>query len=364
MNAAEQSVAAKRLAAEHGFPLSGIALVAEDGLSPGSDAYAKWLGAGHHGPLDYMHYTREKRVNLRARFEWARSVLAVAAFYDAEERGTPGIDLEPHVARYARGRDYHRVFAKRLKLLEEALRNAGVCSRTWHYTDTGPLLERAWAEAAGLGWVGKNACLIHPRLGSFMLLAEIVMDSTPAPDKPEPFHCGTCTRCLDACPTHAFTAPGVLDARKCLVTWNIEEQGRTPPEYWEKQGAWAAGCDICQTVCPFNAPSRVASPDLELAQKLPWQEMSLADAITLTPDRFDQAFTASALRRTTLKGLRLGAITAAGNVKSQTCVAALRECLRDPDEDIRVRAQWALEQFGTTRPCPSGTAPGSSSSTS
>jgi len=346
MTPAEQSATAKRLAQEHGFQLSGIARVAEDGASPGAEAYAKWLDSGQHGPLDYMNYTREKRVNLKIRFEWAKSVLALGAFYDAEERGTPGVDLEAHVARYARGRDYHRVFAKRLKRLEEALRASGVCSRTWHFTDTGPLLERAWSEAAGLGWIGKNTCLIHPKLGSFMLLSEIVIDSEPEPDAPTGFHCGTCTRCLDACPTQAFTSPGVLDARKCLVTWNIEAQGRTPTEYWAQQGKWAAGCDICQTVCPYNAPRRVPPPDAELAQKLPWQQMSLADAITLSEEKFDQAFAASALRRTTLKGLRLGAITAAGNVKSLACVAALKTCLQEADEEILARAQWALERIG------------------
>ncbi len=340
------NAAAKVLASKHGFVLSGIALVPEDGAAPRAESLLQWISNGSHGPLIYMTETAGRRGNIRTRFSWARSVLCLAAFYDGKKSGQVGRDLSAHVARYARGRDYHRVFEKRLKKLSRELIESGMCSRAHYYTDTGPVLERAWAEAAGLGWAGKNTCLIHPRKGSYTLLAEMILDCTPAPDAPMAFHCGTCTRCLDACPTQAFSAPFVLDASKCLVTYNIELNGNTPRDLWEQQGKWAAGCDICQEVCPFNAPARIAAPDPELAEPLPWQSMSLKDCIIMDRIEFDSRFVSSTLRRTGVRGLRLGAITAAGNCGATECIKALNACLGDADAAIRERAAWALAKLG------------------
>lgn len=343
MNSAQMRQTALTLAAENGFPLHGIAHVDSSGTAPRAGGFVNWLEQGFHGPLNYMSQSRAARENLLRRFSWARSVLALGAFYDARPLGEPGRDLSAHVARYARGRDYHSIFERRLKKLGAELIARGICTQAHRYVDTGPVLERAWAEAAGLGWIGKNSCLIHPRLGSFFLLAEIIMDTLPDADAPASDHCGTCRRCLDACPTQAFAAPGVLDANRCIVTWNLELRGSSPPETWAQQGEWAAGCDICQTVCPYNSPSRLPAPDAELSAPLPWQQMTLAECILLTPERFDQAFPRSALRRTTLKGLRLGAITVAGNLKSLACREALQTALNDADAEIRNRAGWALE---------------------
>ncbi|HEY3324388.1 MAG TPA: tRNA epoxyqueuosine(34) reductase QueG [Planctomycetota bacterium] len=350
----QQNLQAKQLAAKHGFALSGIALVGEDGLSPRAAEFSAWLAAGHHGPLDYMQKTQQARTNPRTRFPWARSVLALAAFYDGSPRKQPGRDLLAHVARYARGRDYHLIFERRLKKLARDLVAAGVCSKAHYYVDTGPVLERAWAEAAGVGWIGKNTCLIHPALGSYMLLAEIILDSAPEPDRPHAFHCGSCRRCLDACPTQALVAPGVLDSRRCLVTWNLELRGQTPAEMLSAQGDQAVGCDICQAVCPFNAPAgrdagRTTPPDPELAAPLPWHTLTLAECIVLTVDRFNAAFVGSALRRAGLKGLRLGAITVAGNLKLSDCRTALEQSAADADPGIAARSQWALSMLRNER---------------
>jgi epoxyqueuosine reductase len=342
---AQRTARAKVLAAENGFSLCGIAAVPADGSAPHSQNFTKWLDRGNQGPLDYLVSNRQTRIQLHSRFPWVRTVLALGSFYDGVERGERGRDLSAHVARYARGRDYHRIFEKRLKKLGAALIAEGLCSRAHRYVDTGPVLERAWAEAASIGWIGKNTCVIHPRLGSYFLLAEILLDSELEPDAPALNHCGTCTRCIQACPTQAITSPNVLDARRCLVTWNLELKGDTPRELWPQQGEWAAGCDICQSVCPYNAPRRIAPADPELAAPLPWQSMTLAQSIVMNEEQFDRAFEASALRRTGVKGLRLGAITAAGNVKANECRDALNECLRDPDVDIRARAEWALAQL-------------------
>ena len=344
-SATRKNTQAKALAIAYGFPLNGIALIPADGRSPRAASLDEWLGRGLHGPLDYMQRTQKARGGIGGRFPWARSVLALGAFYDGQPQGREGRDLVAHMAGYARGRDYHLIFQRRLKQLAAALVQAGVCSHARGHVDTGPVLERAWAETAGLGWIGKNACLINPRLGSFFLLAEVLMDSVPAPDPPAMPHCGTCQRCLQACPTQAFVAPGVLDAGRCLVTWNVERRGETPRELWAQQGAWAAGCDICQTVCPYNAPRRTPAPDVELSHPLPWQKMSLADCILMNAATFDEAFRASALRRTSLNGLRLGAITAAGNVNAEECRTALKQCLNDTDEEIRARAAWAILQM-------------------
>jgi len=345
MTPSTQSLTAKSLAAEHGFPLHGIAHIPESGNTPRADVYAAWLERGLEGPLDYMRESRDVRSQLRTRVPWARSILALGTFHDSAARGERGRDLIAHVARYARGRDYHRIFEKRLMKLALALRKAGVCSRTHWYVDTGPVLERAWAEAAGLGWSGKNGCLIHPRMGSFFMLAEIIMDSAPEPDAPALPHCGTCRRCIDSCPTQALLGSGVLDANRCLVTWNVELRGQSPESTWAEQGAWVAGCDICQTVCPYNAPRRLPAPDAEFAAPLPWQTLTLAECITMDVALFDSAFQSSALRRSGLKGMRLGAITVAGNLKLAECRAAVQACLRDPDADIRRRAEWALARY-------------------
>ncbi|MFH0937762.1 MAG: tRNA epoxyqueuosine(34) reductase QueG [Planctomycetota bacterium] len=342
----QQNTTARRLAAEHGFAISGIALIPADGWTPRAASLAKWLDKGLYGPLDYMRKTQAARTQIRVRFPWANSILALGAFYAPTVAPCENMsDLRMRVARYARGRDYHRIFERRLKKLARALQVAGVCARARWIVDTGPVLERAWAEAAGLGWRGKNTCLIHPRGGSFLLLAEIIMDSTPEPNSPEPNHCGNCRRCLDACPTRALIEPGVLDARRCLATWNIECGGRTPEELWAAQGSSVFGCDICQEVCPYNAPRKLATPDEELLAPRSWWNLSLTECIAMTTAQFNHAFTASPLRRSGLKGLRLSAITAAGNSKTISYKIALQACLTDPDADIRARAVWAITKL-------------------
>jgi epoxyqueuosine reductase len=323
-----------------GFQLCGFARVTEP--TPRADIFHTWLLNAHHGPLGYLRKDEGVRANARTRHAWANSVISVASFYDGSEQGTPGEHLAAHTARYARGRDYHHIFKRRLKEFGRGIVRDKLARRASCYVDTGPVLERAWAERAGVGWVGKNACLIHPRLGSFMLLGELFVDVELGPGEPLPNHCGTCTRCLDACPTQALVAPGVLDAARCLTTYSIELRGEMPRELWEISGANAVGCDICQTVCPFNDPKRIPQPDAELARPLPWQAMTIADAIVLDNAAFLRLFPASALRRTTYVGVRLGAITVAGNLKLENCRAALEQARTDSNSAIRARAEWAL----------------------
>lgn len=379
----------QELAREQGFALAGIASVPSDGEAPGSDFFLNWIERGLHGPLEYMANSASQRTNLRKRFPWARSVLSVGIVHDgrtAEElragedpasqgfagqaargprsaavpdarmgmddsssgRGRPrsGSAAVPaallvHVARYARGRDYHLVFEKRLKSLARALVAAEFCERSHWYVDTGPVLERAWAAAAGLGWIGKNTCLIHPHHGSYILLGEIILDAELKPDIALADHCGTCRRCLDACPTGALRAPRELDAARCISTWNLEMKGELPASGDTPLHGWVAGCDVCQSVCPFNAPARLSQGDPELA-KANWQELTLAQAILLSRADYNRLFRASALRRVGWRGIRLNAIRAAAQSAEPAVRQALQICLDDPDEDLRREAQRAL----------------------
>lgn len=333
------------LARAQGFARAGLAAVPPDGTAPRAASLDAWLARGLQGPLDYLLQNAATRAHPRERFPWAKSVLCLAAHYDGAAKGVAGKDLSAHVARYARGRDYHAVFEKRLKALARALVDAGLAGQAHWYVDTGPVLERAWAEAAGLGWIGKNTCLIHPQHGSYMLLAELLLDVDAPAAAAHADHCGTCTRCLEACPTNAFAAPGVLDASRCIVTWNLEQKGDVPEARWAEHHGWAAGCDLCQSVCPYNTPDRLPAPDAELAAPLPWETLTLAEAITLSREAYDKTFRGSALRRTGWKGLRLGAITAAGNTRAESTRASLLACLDDADQAVRVRAAWALKEL-------------------
>jgi epoxyqueuosine reductase len=340
----QNAAAAKRLAGEYGFILSGIAAIPEDGQAPRAAELSSWLAQGLHGPLSFLLNTQQARANIHLRFPWARSVLALGAFYGGPTAAPDG-KLPAYVAHYAQGRDYHKVLEPRLKKLAEALKTERICTQAKWYADTGPLLERAWAERAGLGWIGKNACLIHPQFGSFFILAEMLLDSTPQPDIPAPARCGACTRCLEACPTQALKAPGIIDARLCITSWNVENRGAASSELWPGQGSWVAGCDACQRACPYNSLEHALTPEAELSAPLPWHNLTLAECIGLSTELFETAFAGSALRRASLKGLRLNAITAAGNLRSSACRPALENCLADPDADIRARAAWAIKKF-------------------
>jgi epoxyqueuosine reductase len=178
-----------------------------------------------------------------------------------------------------------------------------------------------------------------------LILGVLLLDAVLDPDPPHDRHCGTCTRCLNACPTRALRAPGLLDAARCIATWNLEQKGDVSEDQWPAVHGWAAGCDICQEVCPFNAPARTPPGDEETVPPLPWQSMSLSDAIGMDRATFERAFRSSALRRTGWKGVRLGAITAAGSERLHGAREALHACLEDPDAHIRARAAWALQRL-------------------
>src|SRR3954469_23103586 len=242
----------RRLKAEAtrlGFDQVGIAPAV---APPGYPRFLDWLAAGHAAGMGYL----ERRAGARAHpdhvLEGARSVVVVSFVYGRSEPAEPG-PTQGRVARYARGADYHEVLWRRLEALLAWLRaeRPDVAGRA--VADTAPLLERDFARLAGLGWIGKNTMLIDRRLGSFTVLGALLVDVELRYDEPmERGPCGTCTRCLDACPTDAFAAPYQLDARRCLSYWTIEHRGPIPDEFAGQLGDWAFGCDVCQDVCPWN----------------------------------------------------------------------------------------------------------------
>jgi epoxyqueuosine reductase len=258
------------------------------------------------------------------------------------------------VARYARGDDYHFVMDSRLRELHGAIDGwVGTPVRGKAYVDTGPILERDLARQAGLGWFGKNTMLINPGLGSFFFLGTLLLDLELAPDAPfETDHCGTCTRCLDACPTDALVEPGVLDARRCISYLTIEARGPIPEELGVLVGGLVYGCDICQDVCPWNGKFSGALPDD--SPYAPREALVGTDArvlarelLGMSPPEFSAAFKGSPMKRAKLRGLKRNAAVVLGNVGTPDDVPALAAAVSDPEPLVRGHAAWALRRIGS-----------------
>jgi epoxyqueuosine reductase len=251
------------------------------------------------------------------------------------------------VAAYAWGEDYHLVLPERLQALVafiEAQVGQAVPNR-W-YTDTGPLLERELAQRAGLGWIGKNTCLIHPRQGSYFLLAEILLGLDLPPDPPlATDHCGSCTRCLEACPTGALLPGRRLDARRCISYLTIENKAEIPAELRSQLGEWVFGCDLCQQACPWNQRFAPATGDLAFAPRPGVAAPLLAEDLRLTPEEFNQKFKNSPLKRAKRRGYLRNLAVAAGNSADAQLVPALAQAAADPEALVQAAAQWALEKL-------------------
>ncbi|MBK7905753.1 MAG: tRNA epoxyqueuosine(34) reductase QueG [Gemmatimonadetes bacterium] len=286
-----------------GFDLAGIATLGPVASAP---SFETWLAAGHHGEMDYLRRGADLRADTRRPEPGMRSALVVALDYGGKQPNGP-------VARYARGDDYHRVMWDKLEAVLAWVRveRGEVGGRA--YVDTGPILERDLARRAGLGWFGKNTMLIHPRMGSFFFIGALFLELDLAPDAPfTEEHCGTCTRCLDACPTQAFVAPGVMDARRCLSYLTIESRTAIPAEFSSAIGEHLYGCDVCQDVCPWNV--RFAKPepsDAALAARA-WLEttdpVALArELLAMDEATYRERFRGSAMKRAKLTGLQRNA---------------------------------------------------------
>jgi epoxyqueuosine reductase len=269
-----------------------------------------------------------------------------------EESGTQGADAPrsdnpARVARYALGPDYHDVLRQRLNRLLQWVQAEVPGCRGRGVVDTAPLLERDFARRAGLGWFGKNTMLIHKRLGSYFFLGALLLDLELKPDVPqETRHCGTCTACLDACPTQAFAGPGVLDARRCISYLTIELRGPIPAALREGVGEWLFGCDVCQEVCPWNrkAPAG-AEPALRPRAEL--EALGAAELLGLSEEEFRRRFRGTALTRARRRGLLRNAAVVLGNRGDPAALPALRRALADPEPLVREAAEWAIERIET-----------------
>jgi epoxyqueuosine reductase len=333
---------ARRLAREVGFDLVGIA---GDEPPPELAFFREWVDRGHAGDMRYLTGQVARRSDLHAAFPWARSVVCVGLQYDTPHPySTEAPSGRGWISRYAWGDDYHDVMKTMLDRVVDELRDAVGPFEARTYVDTGPLVERAWAAAAGLGAWGKNTCLLHPEHGSWFFLGEIVTDLEMAPDAPRTDMCGTCTACLDACPTGALPAPGVLDARRCISYLTIELRGALPEDQREGVGRHVFGCDICQDACPWNRRRRRrGGPPFEPRPGA--LAPDLADLARLDDAAFRERFRRSPVKRTKRRGLLRNVAVALGNSRDPALRDVLEHLTRDQDPVVREHAEWALRKL-------------------
>jgi epoxyqueuosine reductase len=327
---------------------------------PGHAAeFQNWLAQKNHGEMSYLERNAQKRVNPREVLPGARSVVVLAVSYGQacsvvrvpsdirgeiaihETRNTqPGI-----IARYARFKDYHDVLGERLKQLTEFINaRGGQGTRSLWYVDTGPLLERDLAQRAGLGFAGKHTNLISRQLGNWIFIAEIITTLEIEPDAPEKNRCGTCARCISACPTGAITAPFQLDARRCISYLTIELKGSIPLELRPAIGNRIYGCDDCLAVCPWNKFAREGNLMKEQA-RADLREPDLLELLALDNVGFKARFAGTPILRTKRRGLLRNVCVALGNVGDETALPALRRAAEDAEPLIAEHARWAIEQI-------------------
>jgi epoxyqueuosine reductase len=319
---------------------------------PHLPTYENWLALGRNGSMDYLAGERalEHRRDPRLILPECRSILVLAVRYpdpwtDTSEQA-PETGPTGRVAAYAWGQDYHLVLTKRLKLLAVFIEEqAGGPVPNRFYTDTGPLLERELAQRAGLGWIGKNTCLITPRLGSYFLLAEILLGIELEPDEPFTFdRCGTCRRCIEACSTGCIQPDRTLDARRCISYLTIENRDNIQPDLRPLMGQWVFGCDECQMVCPWNRFS-ATDYDPAFAPRLGLPNPDLKTELALTPQEFNRRFKDSPIRRTRRNSYLRNVAIALGNSGGPAAIPALERALQIDDLLIREHSAWAMEQI-------------------
>jgi epoxyqueuosine reductase len=342
VTAASETPSVERIKAEayaYGFDLAGIVRLGPVGTAV---AFDEWLQRGYAGTMSYLERGAAARRDSRSPVPSARSAIVVAMNYDGTQPPGP-------IARYARGRDYHDVLREKLERLHRWLDEAyGRPVPGKAYVDTGPILERDLAQRAGLGWFGKNSCLINPRLGSFFFLGLLLLDLDLEADQPFQFdRCGTCTRCIDACPTQAIVEPRVVDARRCISYLTIELREEIPRELRGSLGTLVFGCDICQEVCPWNVQFSRALASPELAPLSGNAAADPRDLLGLSEEAFRERFKGSAVKRAKRRGLVRNAAVALGNLADPGDVPALARALHDPEPLVRGHAAWALGRIGT-----------------
>jgi epoxyqueuosine reductase len=373
----------KQFAGEAGFELCGIAPVRNFGEL---QIFPSWIADQRHGEMKYMEARNEagdlKRANLMNAAPWARSVIVCAINYNTAQPYSTQVDSAQSqgtgwISRYAWCReDYHDAVMRRLRAVETRLRELAVAKddatddaadeatdnppdkrqspadglQTRAYVDTGPLIERVYAKHSGIGWIGKNTCVINQKLGSWVFLGVILtsleLSSELAADLPAPDRCGTCTRCIAACPTQAIVAPGELDARLCISYLTIEKRGEIPGDLREGMGRHIFGCDICQDVCPWNRKAPVTTAE-EFQPRAGLVNPQLEWLAEMQPEEFRATFRGSPVRRAKLSGLRRNAVIAMGNSGDRKFLPTLKKLAEDADPIVAEHAKSATNRHFT-----------------
>jgi epoxyqueuosine reductase len=321
-----------------------------------AEAFQQWIAAEHHGEMAYLARNAYKRVNPQEVLPGAKSILVLATSYERElnvngRRSGDGASAalsSRHsgvIARYARFEDYHDVLSERLKALTEFVNQvAGDGARSLWYVDTGPLLERDLAQRAGLGFVGKHTNLISRSLGNWIFLSEIITTAELEPDAPEKNRCGTCTRCIDACPTQAIRGPFQLDARRCISYLTIELKGSIPVELRPAIGNRIYGCDDCLAACPWNRFAREGNVMTAHARR-DLDTPDLLELLELDDAAFKQRFAGTPILRTKRRGLLRNVCVALGNTGDASALPALEKAAQDREPLTAEHARWAIEQI-------------------
>lgn len=330
----------KDKARQLGFILTGVTLPEHP---THYSTFENWLAQGHHGTMDYLanDRSRARRADPREILPECKSIVVLATPYSPPTSSQPLSSAR--VAAYAHGEDYHDVLPTRMKELIQFIEaQVGCPIKNRYYTDTGPILERDLAQRAGIGWIGKNTCLINPDHGSYFLLSEILIDLALEPDSPFiTDHCGTCTRCIEACPTDCILPNRTIDATQCISYLTIELKDDIPAALRDKIGNWAFGCDICQMVCPWNRFAQEG--DAAFANHTP--PHSLTEELTLTPQAFNQRFKRTPITRAKRRGYLRNIAVALGNTGDKHALPVLQTILNDKEPMIREHAQWAIEKI-------------------
>ena len=304
----------------------------------------RWLNLGYAAGMRWMWERQRERSDPTVLAPWVRTLVMATLSYGEDpprREGTSG-----QISRYARGKDYHQILKDRLVSLAERVKQIAPGTRVSAVVDTGAIMEKPWAAATGLGWQGKHTNLIDPRAGSWLFLGELLIDLDLEPDDtPVTDQCGSCTRCLDACPTGAFPAPYVLDSRRCISYLTIEHRGSIPEELRTRMEDWIFGCDICQEVCPWNQAPHPADAETGQTGELP----GLPTLLGLGPDDFRQRFSGSAIRRAGWQGFVRNVAVALGHSGDPAAVTPLEGGLKINDPVVREHVVWALGRLGTER---------------
>ena len=337
----------KDKARQLGFFLAGVTTPEPP---PHYSTFENWLAQNQHGTMNYLadERSRTRRADPKQILPECKSILVLATPYNPPSPSRRGAGGEVKIASYARGNDYHDILPARMKELVQFIEEqVGGPIKNRYYTDTGPILERDLAQRAGIGWIGKNTCLINPKQGSYFLLSEIFLDLALEPDTPfVTDHCGTCTRCITACPTDCILPNHTIDATRCISYLTIELKDDIPTDLREKIGDWVFGCDICQMVCPWNRfASEGDSSFVDNSSPSFRAPLSLTGELTLTPQAFNQRFKQTPVKRAKRRGYLRNVAVALGNMGDMHALPILQNALNDSEPLIREHAQWAINQI-------------------